>query len=506
VLAWDLLTQDRRTVGSYDSDEAFPTDVDVTTSVTGRSSAGDEAGDTVAVVRPREAGAVSSTVRLIDPGGRTRWTLGEADLGGWPVTAEFSATGTELLVDTVSDYGGAQPVAQLVVVDSVGGSSRPLGPASPFDPAAYYDPWVKGVAEDGGTAMVARPAQGEGQTVGTLDVESEEITWLDPGGRDIVGSSWVSVEGGVVELAEDGAVYWCPDGSTVYTRRLSSHVSRATAAATDAGGRVLVTGGTDRRVVVHELQDGGWVLREVLDGHTGSVREIAVSPDGLRAFSTGEDRTVIEWDLSDTALTTSPDGRWLGIGDFSGRVTVADAQTYEVTHELTAAGPVAALAFSGDGTRLAAVGGSKALDLWDTTTGQDVLNEPPRFGGAGTSVAWLADDRTVVHGGDDGRAVLFDTRLQRVRGVPLPVLRDGGDGVVHVAPPRADSNDLTLLPGPRTGRAVREGMVYPLDVSAWLGHACGVAARDLTDTEWDAYLPDRPPERTCSTLERSSTT
>lgn len=692
VVAWDLITRERMALDSYDSDEAFPTDVDVARSLTGRSGAGAETRDTVAVVRPREAGAVSSTLRLIDPDGTTRWTVGEADLGGWPVTAEFSTAGTELVVEIVSGYGGAQPVGQLVVVDRDDGSLSPLGPATPFNPNAFYDPWVKGISEDGGTALLASlAADGEGHDVGAIDVMTGLVTGLEPGAHGTRGSSWVPVQGGVVEMAEDGAVYWYPDGSTTSTQRLSSHVSRAQAAATDASGRVLVTGGTDRRVVVHDLVDGEWVPREVLDGHTGSVREIAVSPDGLRAFSTGEDRTVIEWDLSDTlrfgtvvprlqdpvsgafslftgpavtagpsgtlvtpanslsslgpsgetwgfalfldaapphavrdrvrvgtrpvvpipfsaaatspdgrqvavtaqfsttilrtdthdvvtnveldevdgtdygfegrvpepvapvtwnrdgsqlligtggegrtgadvpgsvvvvdttswdvvdrlppreavtALTTSPDGRWIGIGDFSGRVTVADAETYEVAHELTATGPVAALAFSGDGTRLAAVGGSKALDLWDTTTGQDVLDEPQRFGGAGTSVAWLPDDRTVVHGGDDGRAVLFDTRLQRVRGVPLPVLRDGGDGVVHVTPPRDGSDDLTLLPGFRTGSAVREGMVYPLDVSAWLGHACGVAARDLTATEWDTYLPDRPYATTCSTLERPST-
>lgn len=677
VVSWDLRTRAPTVVDSYDSDEAFPTDVDV---------GGTGGGDVVAVVRPRQPGAPSSTLRVLRPDGSTRWVLGEAELGGWPVVAEFTGDGDELLVDTVRGYGGASPVGQYVLVDTVSGSARPVGPAEPFPQNIYYDPYVKAIAEDAGTATYATVSDELGDRVFALDVATGSSTRMESDGHDTVGSSFAPVVGGVVELAEDSSVYWYPEGSATSTQQLSSHLSRAQAAATDASGRVLVTGGTDRRVVVHDLVDSQWVPREVLTGHTGTIREVAVSPDGRRAFSTGDDRTIIEWDLSDTlrfgtvvrrlqdpvsgafsiftgpavaagssgelvapansvtspgpggklwgyalfldadsphavldwvrvgtrpvvhipfsvaatspdsrlvavtaqfsttvlrtdthdvvahveldevdgaryghegrvpepvspatwnhdgsrlllgtggegrtgldvpgsvvvvdttswavvdrlpagsavtALTVSPDRRWLAVGEASGRVAVADARTYEVVHELSTRGSVAALAFSGDSARLAAVGASKALEVWDPATGRELLHEPQRFGGAGTSVAWLPDDRTVVHGGDDGHAVLFDTVRQRVRGVPLPVLRDGGDGVVHVTPPREGSSDLTLLPGPRAGSAVREGMVYPLDVSAWLGHACGVAAREMTSREWVSYLPDRPQAATCSDL------
>ena len=34
---------------------------------------------------------------------------------------------------------------------------------------------------------------------------------------------------------------------------------------------------------------------------------------------------------------------------------------------------------------------------------------------------------------------------------------------------------------------------------SWIHRACAIAARDLTPTEWDTYLPGVPPQHTCTT-------
>lgn len=34
----------------------------------------------------------------------------------------------------------------------------------------------------------------------------------------------------------------------------------------------------------------------------------------------------------------------------------------------------------------------------------------------------------------------------------------------------------------------------------WIGTACAVAGRDLSEAEWARYLPDRPWEQTCTDL------
>jgi hypothetical protein len=37
-----------------------------------------------------------------------------------------------------------------------------------------------------------------------------------------------------------------------------------------------------------------------------------------------------------------------------------------------------------------------------------------------------------------------------------------------------------------------------LDTSAWLHEACAIVGRDLTEAEWNSYLPDRPYDETCT--------
>jgi hypothetical protein len=36
-----------------------------------------------------------------------------------------------------------------------------------------------------------------------------------------------------------------------------------------------------------------------------------------------------------------------------------------------------------------------------------------------------------------------------------------------------------------------------MDAEAWRARACAIAGRNLTQAEWDRYLPDMPYEVTC---------
>lgn len=161
-------------------------------------------------------------------------------------------------------------------------------------------------------------------------------------------------------------------------------------------------------------------------------------------------------------------------------------------------GPVRGLAFSPDDSLLAASGESKVLDVWTIPAGQPVLAEAPSFSGPGASLGWLPDGHTVVHGAEDGRATMYDVDAGRVRGVPLPAFRDGGDGVVWVAPTVART--LSLVSGPRPAYVPREGVQYPVSEALWLAHACALVGRDPTRSEWRAYLPGRPWAPTCTDL------
>ena len=199
-----------------------------------------------------------------------------------------------------------------------------------------------------------------------------------------------------------------------------------------------------------------------------------------------------------TAIAMSPNGRILAVGTVDGDVDLADPTTYAVEHRLHADGAVSDPAFSIDGTRLAAVGASRRLDVWNTATGNPTLTKPPSFPGAGISVRWLNDSHTLIYGGDDGQALLFDTDAGVQVGVSLPVYQDSGAGEVRIAP--VQNNRLALLPGYRLIGQTRQGVAYSLDPADWLAYACAVVQRDLTHAEWTNNVPDQPYRPTCTDL------
>jgi hypothetical protein len=114
-------------------------------------------------------------------------------------------------------------------------------------------------------------------------------------------------------------------------------------------------------------------------------------------------------------------------------------------------------------------------------------------------VMWK-DPSTVVYGGTDGRGVLFDVDRAVVRGVPLPIFRDGGEGQVLVGP--SLGSEIALLAGWREdgGVALREGVVYSVDPADWLAKVCDVVGRDLGPAERATYEPGRPFRPTCTDL------
>jgi WD40 repeat protein len=158
------------------------------------------------------------------------------------------------------------------------------------------------------------------------------------------------------------------------------------------------------------------------------------------------DSTKVDLPLEMSPADVSPDGEHLAIAGRNGEIGVIDLGTGQWVRPpvIAHADFVERVAYNRDGSRFA----SSALDgeviLWDATTVTPLATLAPQESQSRTAVTFLDDGYTLMITRADGAAYTWDTRVER-----------------------------------------------------WIEYACGVAGRNLTDSEWRNAFGDRPYRETC---------
>ena len=219
-------------------------------------------------------------------------------------------------------------------------------------------------------------------------------------------------------------------------------------------------------------------------------------PVGARLYVVDTD----DWELQRTlkvgvgsaqVMEWSPDRTLMALGVLGpGTVMLFDHELDELrTIDLGPGGDVFDLSFSPDGRYLAAGRTGGQLAVLDTAT-WETINEPALIhGGYIIDVEWLADSNTVVTTGKDEMVSLYDVERDLIRGRPFPASDRPDDGYTFLLPSPTDEVVVLNEGGP--------GHAFPLEPARWLAQACEVAGRDLTQSEWDRYLPGTPYRRVC---------
>jgi WD40 repeat protein len=194
--------------------------------------------------------------------------------------------------------------------------------------------------------------------------------------------------------------------------------------------------------------------------------------------------------LTSSHLAVRPDGRIL-----AGDNRVARFPNRSVTaQDLVQGEQIGALAFSADGSRLAAGDGTGRVALWDGQLRRKagVLRNvfPARLGDTPEGVSALAlspDGRTLAVGGDAGTLQLWDVATQQPLGGPLPTPGDSIDSVAF----SSDSNTVyeagTHVPLQR----------YVIAPEAVVAKVCVRAGTGLTRAQWHARIPEVPYREVC---------
>ena len=409
-----------------------------------------------------------------------------------------------------------------------------------------------------GALVTSAAFSDDGTRVATTGVDGEVIVWdAGSGGRLFVLDGHAAAVLDVVFSRDGSALYTSAADSSMFvwsvgaTAGLTTSLVEGTPISSPTNA-VLVSPMADTVVVISDRVAVTVVeSHQVIELEVGE-REVAsadYSPDGQRLVTVGWDGTTKLWDVRTGALIAarpgrgyanfgavafSLDGAAVVVAESDQLVVELDAQTLESTGRRISVGLTAASiqttvgglvavtssppdpaggtevlfgdfgsgqvtrrvhiaswsprsAFSADGSRYAFGGYDGRLGVVDVATGRFVGSSEPVHTGPITGVAFSIDGTTLMSVSSDGELVLAEAIDAQPR-ARLQLTESSSQASIGFVP-----GGLTVVIGYGNGSVI----ALALNAEAWVQHACNVAGRNLSATEWRETFGDRQRRRTC---------
>ena len=265
------------------------------------------------------------------------------------------------------------------------------------------------------TTVAPPPAQAETPPA-TPGAHTDAVVWLalGPDGRSLLSAS-----------IDQSIKLWDLAGETP-PRDIGRHNAMARVALFRPGRDEALTAADDGEIVLRALDDGA-VLHVFSAPGEGSVRGLAMTPDGRRFVSAHQSGNVFLWDMESAAaplkleahvwpvngVAVSPDGSRAVTGDIDGMLALWDLDGGERLrswkgHDRGVYGAV----FQPDGRHVVTGSGDYSIKIWDIETGDQVRRLD---GHAGTvyAVALSPDGQRLASGSLDGSARVWDVETGR---------------------------------------------------------------------------------------------
>lgn len=207
---------------------------------------------------------------------------------------------------------------------------------------------------------------------------------------------------------------------------LTGHSGNVLSCAISHDGTRIVSAGEDSRVRVFN-SDSGKVLCSIKD-HSGIVWSCALSANGGRIVSGGNDSTVRIFDASSgkclhalrehsgaiLSCALSSDSRRMVSAGQDSKLRVWDAATGELLHTLSGhVSYVWSCALNADGSRVVSCGENSQVRVWDSENGK-LLHTLMGHEGRVTSCSMSEDGKFVVTGGHDSQLLLWDAKAGKL--------------------------------------------------------------------------------------------
>jgi WD40 repeat protein/DNA-binding SARP family transcriptional activator len=192
-----------------------------------------------------------------------------------------------------------------------------------------------------------------------------------------------------------------------------------------------------------------------------------------------------------TSVAFSPDGTTLAAGREDGAVLIYDVATGRLRRTLHLLGgggfSFETLAFAPDGTLATGTWGG-IVQLWNPNIGKQIGQATQVAAAPVASLSFSRDGETfATAGGSDGLAKLWTTATQQQFGATFP----GDPGQWGNAQYTPDGSHLIVVY--QDGKA----FVWPTSLKEWEDHACSVAGRNFKPEEWRRFVGSRGYSRVC---------